>query len=753
MNTLTNSMATALNTSTHSIQAATLDRGAEPLWLTDAGRAVLQTSYTLAGETIAELYGRVARAAGQRATTASGRATTQWLGQEVPWADAFLDAMWRNWLCPASPVLSNMGTERGLPVSCNSVHVGDSVSSIFSKNTEMAMMAKQGAGLGVYLGEIRGRDAVIKNNGKSNGVVPWAKLYETTFMSVSQGSTRRGNAALYLPLEHRDADEFVDIRRVTGDVTRRTPNLHHGITIGDEWMEAMIAGDAEKRKVWESVLRARVETGEPYIMWRDAVNRANPVGYKNAGLQVKTSNLCCLSGDTLVTTKTGPQPISALVGQTVDIWDGQSWVSNSSFEQRGEDVLYRIHLSNGTYVDSNDRHRWFAAESYTDIQNDSYHERTTAQLQAGNWLEAHNLPPSAGFGRRAADGVNWRRIVWIEKLEGVHPVYCPTVPSTGKFALANGLMTGNSEIVLYTDPQHSFVCCLSSLNVARFDEWRHTELPALTVRFLDAVLDEYIEHAERFAEGLEHAVRSARKGRALGIGALGYHSYLQANMVPFDSAEAMRRNRLIFSTIRKGAEAESRAMARELGEPEWCVGQGMRHSHLMAIAPTTSNAMIAGGYSASCEPLPSNLYSQSLAQGTALCRNLVFAAHVRARGLDTPELWDRVRAANGSIQDMPEFSPEEKEVFRTAQEINQHAIVRQAVQRQAWVDQAQSINLFFAGNAPAAYINAVHLEAYRGGLKTLYYLRSTGVLSADKIARVTPQAPGADGGECKACEG
>jgi ribonucleoside-diphosphate reductase alpha chain len=255
--------------------------GEAPDFLNDEGLRTLQGGYLLPGETPRDMYVRVSGAAGSYYTS-----------NPAQWARKFFDAMWKGWLCPASPVLSNMGTDRGLPISCNSISVDDNLNSIFEKCTELAMLTKNGAGVGIYLGRIRGRGIAIKGNGKSEGVVPWSKIYDTTIASCNQGSTRRGAAALYLPVDHPDIEEFLNIRRPVGDINRRCLNINHGVCISDDWMTSMLAGDEKKRDLWKEILRARAETGEPYLFFTDTVNNSNPQCYMDRGLTVETSNIC-----------------------------------------------------------------------------------------------------------------------------------------------------------------------------------------------------------------------------------------------------------------------------------------------------------------------------------------------------------------------------------------------------------------------------------------------------------------------------
>lgn len=554
--------------------------GEVPLWMNDEGFRTLSNGYLQADETPRQMYSRVARAA------------ASYFSDAAMWEAKFFDVMWKNWLCPASPILSNMGTTRGLPISCNTIHVGDSVDSIFNKNHELAMLSKNGAGVGIYLGDVRGRGAKIHGNGSSEGTIPWAKVYDTTTHSVSQGSTRRGASAIYLPIEHSDINEFINIRRPTGDVNRRCLNLNHALCITDAWMTSMLEGDVEKRALWIEVLKARVETGEPYLFFTDNVNKSNPECYTQNGLSVKGSNIC-------------------------------------------------------------------------------------------------------------------------------------------------------TEITLHTDPDHSFVCCLSSLNLVRWEEWKDTDLVQTVVRFLDAVLSEYIVRSEG-VPGLEASRRSAVKGRAIGIGVLGWHTLLQHRMLPFDSFDSMQLNAQVFRTIRANAEEATRELAHELGEPEWCKGFKRRNTHLLAIAPTVSNSSISGGHSAGVEPIAANVYSLKSAKGTFIRRNETLEKLLESKGKSTPEVWKAINEVHGSVQHLDFLTDHEKLVFLTAREINQHAVVKQASQRQRWIDQAQSINLFFAANSDPKYIHEVHVAAWESGMKTLYYLRAEGVIRGDLASRSQT--------ECAACE-
>jgi ribonucleoside-diphosphate reductase alpha chain len=554
--------------------------GEAPCWLTTEGLRTLNGGYMLPDETPKLMWRRVATAA------------ASYYSNSHYWAGKFFDVMWKGWLGVASPILSNLGTSRGLPISCNSVSIADDLSSIFDKVHELAMLTKNGAGVGIYMGNIRGRGVPIKGNGTSEGVVPWAKIYDQTIASCSQGSVRRGSAALYLPIDHLDASEFLNIRRPVGDLNRRCLNINHAVCISDSWMQEMLAGDETKRHLWKEILKARVETGEPYLFFTDTVNEANPACYKQNGLKVETSNIC-------------------------------------------------------------------------------------------------------------------------------------------------------NEIALFTDPNHSFVCCLSSLNLVKYDEWKDTDLVNVAVRFLDAVLSEYVEKSEHIP-GLGPSRKSAIKGRAIGIGVLGWHTLLQDKMIPFDSFDAMQLNAEIFRGMRQKADEETALLAKELGEPEWCSGHGRRNTHCLAVAPTVSNSTISGGHSAGIEPISANIYSQKSAKGTFIRKNPTLEKLLQAKGKDDKDTWQSIVKSDGSVQHLDFLTGLEKEVFLTAREINQHAIIKQAGQRQRWIDQSQSVNLFFSSNSDPKYIHDVHISAWEAKMKGLYYLRTTGVIKGDLASRSKE--------ECAACE-
>jgi ribonucleoside-diphosphate reductase alpha chain len=566
----------------------------------------ISKGYLLAGETPKDAYWRVSTAVARR------------LGKPHL-ASKFFDYIWRGWLNLATPVLSNTGTDRGLPISCFGIDVADSIQDIGSKNLEMMLLAKHGGGVGIGMNMIRPAGSKITGNGTSDGVVPFAKIYDSTILATNQGSVRRGAASVNLNIDHPDFEDWLEIREPKGDVNRQCLNMHQCVVVSDKFMRKLEEGDDDARRKWGKVLQKRKATGEPYIMFKGNVNKQNPDAYKQNGLKVYMTNIC-------------------------------------------------------------------------------------------------------------------------------------------------------SEITLYTDESHSFVCCLSSLNLAKYDEWKDTDLIYTATWFLDGVLEEFIQRAKNM-RGFENSVRSAEKGRALGLGVLGWHTYLQQKGMSFEGLPAQFETRKIFSQIKIESERASRDMANEYGEPLWCVGTGMRNTHLRAIAPTVSNSKLSGNVSAGIEPWAANVFTEQTSKGTFIRKNRELEKTLRKIGINTKETWDKILEDGGSVQDIAELdnwgfvngkllNTQEitqsaidnnevdcvKDVFKTFKEINQLELVKQAGIRQQYVDQSVSLNLAFPSQASPKWINQVHMEAWKQGIKTLYYMRTESVLRGDIAARATDP-------DCLSCDG
>ena len=561
-----------------------------PEWAdADVYKKTITGGYLFNGETPKQAYKRVAKTIAMRL-------------KKPEMADKFFEYIWNGWLCLASPVLSNTGTERGLPISCFGIDVADSIYDIGKKNLEMMLLAKHGGGVGVGINQIRPAGSDITMNGTSDGIVPFCKIYDSSILATNQGAVRRGAASVNLNIEHADWEDWLEIREPKGDVNRQSLNLHQCTIIGDKFMRKLAAGDKVARRKWGKLLQKRKATGEPYIMFKGNVNKQNPSMYKDNALKVFMTNIC-------------------------------------------------------------------------------------------------------------------------------------------------------SEIVLHTDENHSFVCCLSSLNLAKYNEWKNTNLIYDSIWFLDGVLEEFIQKAKN-RRGFENAVRFAEKSRALGLGVLGWHTYLQQNGYPFEGLLAQHETRRIFSQIKIESERASMALAETYGEPLWCVGTGFRNTHLRAIAPTVSNSKLAGNISPGIEPWAANVFTDQSAKGTFIRKNPTLVNELKKKKLNTDKIWNKILADGGSVQDIKELDKVTvgehnvpiKEVYKTFKEINQLELVNQAGIRQQYVDQAVSLNLAFPAQADPKFINKVHLEAWKKGIKTLYYMRTESVLRGDIAAAATSE-------DCLSCDG
>ena len=565
-----------------SVDTSNWEAGKEyPAWMDEVSLATISKGYLLPNETPKKAYRRVASAAAMRL-------------KKPELENKFYKMLWNGWLGLASPVFSNMGTDRGLPISCFGIDTPDSIRGISLTNAELMKLTSQGGGVGISVSRIRPRGAQISGNGKSEGVVPWCKIYDSAIIATNQGSVRRGAASVNLDINHPDIGEYLQIRRPKGDPNRQCLNLHQCVVVDDPFMRKLESRDQDAMSLWAEILKSRMETGEPYVMFKDNVNKSNPVAYMMNNLDVTMTNIC-------------------------------------------------------------------------------------------------------------------------------------------------------TEITLFTDEEHSFICCLSSLNLAKYDEWKDTDTVEMSTWFLDGVMQEFIDKSQG-RDSLKRTHNHAKKGRALGLGVVGWHTFLQQKGMPFNSIASTAYTHNIFSNIKNKAEKASLDLAREYGEPVWCKGTGMRNTHLMAIAPTVSNSVILGGISAGIEPLPANIYTFNGAKGTFIRKNKVLEGILESKKENKNKWWDQMLADGGSAQNLPDnvLTPEEKELFLTFPEINQLELVRQAAIRQRYLDQSQSLNLSFDPSDSPKWINQVHMEAWKLGIKTLYYLRTDSVIKGDLGSR---QA------DCISCDG
>jgi len=564
-----------------------------PSWMTQEAVDTLSRGYLWNAETPKGMYERVANHAAK-------------LLNYPEIAEDIYEVLWRGFLGLATPVASNFGTSRGLPISCYSNHISDSVPSIYSHLKESAALSQHGGGVGTYFGDIRPAGAPISSGGKSTGVVPWMRQFDQCASVVSQGGVRRGSFALYLPIDHPDLPEVLRSKDHSQGDPRDFIDSNIAVTITDEWVESLLAGDRDKQKIFGEVLKSRMVSGSPYIIFIDNANKANPDCYTQRGLSVKLSNLC-------------------------------------------------------------------------------------------------------------------------------------------------------SEIFLHTDENHTFVCVLSSINLSRWEEWKDWKgsktgksVPELAVYLLDAVVEEFCHKAERLTS-MGRAVRFARKSRALGLGTMGLHALYQSKNLPFASPEAQKLNAEVHKFIKEKARKASCEMASTYGEPEWCQGTGLRHTHLMAIAPTKSNSVICGAGSEGIEPIDANYYVAKQAKGTFVRKNKYLVEHLEKINRNTDETWESIMEFRGSVQHLRFLDDHTKEVFKTAREIDQFEIIRQASDRQKYVCQGQSINLYVDPEASPEYLFKLHLSAWKGGLKSLYYLKSSSLLVKKKQPGTQKHARVITKQECPYC--
>ena len=521
-------------------------------WLNKDSRLFLERGYLLEGTTALDRIRYIAEHAERK------------LGIEG-YADKFFHYMARGYFSLSSPIWSNFGLDRGLPISCFGSYIGDSIHEIMETTAEVGMMSKIGGGTSGYFGDIRPRGSSIRNNGKSDGSFNFSKLFDTVIDVISQGTSRKGQFAGYIDIEHGDINEWLDIHTEGNPIQL----MYYGVCVGHEWLESMTAGDPYKRQLWAKLLQRKTETGIPYLFFKDNANAGLPDVYKDKNMTVHASNLC-------------------------------------------------------------------------------------------------------------------------------------------------------TEIMLPSSSDESFVCCLSSMNLLYFDEWKDTDAPEVLTYFLDVVMSEFIEKSNEIPF-LHRANKFARRHRALGLGVLGWHSYLQANNIAFDSFQAMQKNNEIFRTLQEKTLKASKELAQRFGEPEILKGYGRRNTTLMSIAPTKSSSFILGSVSPSVEPFKSNYYVKDLAKIKTIYKNPFLEKLLKEKGLDNEEIWESILHNDGSVQHLTQLTDEEKEIFKTFSEISQLSVIQQAAQRQKYIDQGQSINIMVHPATPAKDLNQLYLTAEELGLKSIYY--------------------------------
>lgn len=543
-------------------------------WLNKESRLFLDRGYIEEGKTAEERIREIAIAAELR------------LGIDG-FAEKFYNYMAKGFFSLATPVWCNYGNSRGLPVSCFGSYISDKMDSILYKNAEVGMMSKFGGGTSAYFGELRHRGAPISVGGTSSGSVHFMELFDKVADTVSQGSSRRGSFAAYLPVDHPDIMEFLRIRSDGHPIQ----NMSFAVTISDEWMKDMINGNKEKRKIWARIIEKRFESGYPYVTFIDNINKSNPKVYNDKNLRVKAQNLC-------------------------------------------------------------------------------------------------------------------------------------------------------NEITLHSDEENSFVCVLSSLNLLHWDEIKNTDAVETLIYFLESVNEEFVQKTSNISF-MKHAHNFAKNHRALGLGVLGWHSYLQSKNIAFESMEAGYENNTIFKTISERCEKATKDLALLFGETDLLKGYGVRNTHTMAIAPTTSSSFILGQISPSIEPLNSNYFVKRLAKGNFTYKNPHLKKLLKQKNKDTSEVWKSILTHGGSVQHLEFLNDHEKNVFKTFSEISQKQVIIQAAQRQKYIDQGQSLNIMIDPTTKAKYVSDLMIFAWEQGIKGLYYQR--GANPSQKLSREILN--------CVSCEG
>ncbi len=621
----------------------------------------------------------------------------------------------------ATPIWTNFGNKRGLPVSCFGSYVQDRMESILTKSAEVGMMSKLGGGTSGYFGDLRPRGTKISVGGESSGAVHFMEIFDKVAEVISQGSARRGSFAAYMPIEHNDIEEFLRIRSEGHSIQ----NMSIGVTVTDEFMKSLVDGDKEKRKIWAKVIQKRFETGYPYIMFVDNSNKNAPKVYKDKKLKINSSNLC-VAPWTSIMTKNGDIVMEENSGKEVEIWNGKNWSKVTIIKTGSNQKLIRIKIIRREYDEYDTENL-----SWKDLDVTEYHK---FYLKNGKEVKASELKD----GDRLLSFYDDRgrtfvcEVIGIEDVEGLHDTYCVNEPFEHK-AIFNGVLTGNcSEIQLYSDEENSFVCVLSSINLLHWDEIKETDAIETMTYFLDSVCEEFIRKTDG-SKYLEAARNFALNQRALGLGALGWHSYLQSKMIAFESMKAKMLNSEIWKTIRERSDIATKKMAEEYGEPPLLKGYGRRNVTTLAVAPTTSSSFILGQVSPSIEPLNSNYFVKNLAKGKFTYKNPYLKEVLKKHEKNNDEVWKSILVKGGSVQHLDFLTDEEKNVFKTFGEISQKEVVIQAAQRQKYIDQAQSLNLMIPPSASPKEVNSLLIEGWELGIKTFYYQRSAN--PAQELAR------------------
>lgn len=870
--------------------------GDVPEFMTTGGWQLFKDKYLHEARGLRDTYLRIAQTLSKHM-----------IGYEDEWEAKFFNLLWKGYLAPSTPVLSNTGTTKGLPVSCSGQYIGDSIDEFYGNRKETAILTKNGFGTSGYLGDIRSRGSKISAGGTASGVLPVFKGFVQDMRDVAQGTSRRGAWAGYLPLDHGDFFEVAE------SLQNEPDDLNIGWVVSDDFITRLNSKDLDAVQRYQKALRVKALTGKGYFFFVDKVNRANPTSYKVHGLDVKASNLC-VAPETLVLTAQGNKEIKDLEGFKVPIWNGEEFSEVDVVKTGSNQKLLKVVTDSGYELECTPYHKFYVQLDY---KGTTVCKRA-GELKTGDMLIKHKLPVTQGDkelskayqnGFYSGDGCSYKgksivylyhdkmklseyfdwdaytyqpkqkriagtikglehkffvplgysvesKLKWFagacdadgtiarnglneslqycsvnkEYLKGmqlllqelgvqskikpahiggprmlpandetgelkeficqptfrllvgsnglqdlmalgcvfhrlvvsnhtpnrnsehfvkilevkdegrISDTYCFTEPkrSMGMF---NGLLTGNcTEIMLHSSTEETFTCVLSSLNLSKYDEWKDTDAIFNSIVFLDCVASEFIALASTIPS-LEKAVRGTANGRPLGLGTLGFHTYLQQKMIAFESFEAHQENHEIFGRLQREGTRATEWLANKYGEPKYCKGLNRRNTHLFAVAPNTSSALLCGGVSQGIEPVVANVYNQPTAAGEIYRVNPVFLSLAKSRvGWDN-DIVKSIINNNGSIQHLEWLSDHEKEVFKTAYEINQEAILRLASARQRYIDQGQSVNLFFDADADESYISKIHQIGFKDeNIKALYYMRTKAGVQAST-------------GDCVACEG
>lgn len=691
------------------------------------------------------------------------RASIAYCYDDYNLAQRIYDYVSKGWFMFSSPILSNAPKygehPKALPISCYLNLVEDTLQDIISHSTETRWLSVKGGGVGGHWSKVR------SHSSKSPGIMPFLHTVDSDMVAYTQASTRKGSYAAYLDVNNSDIMEFINMRTPTGgDINRKNLNLHHGINITDDFMQAVKNDDdfnlicphskevretVSARKLWQKILETRYRTGEPYLHFIDTANRAMPQNLKDKGLRINGSNLCVAPETLILTKEYGYKQIASLENQDVHVWNGMEWSLTTVRQTSENSELIKVTFNDGNYIECTKEHKFYVSNKEVLLSYPSQEKITQVNaidLRTGDKLEKWITP----------EGIEETNTVKsVEITNRFDKTYCFTESRRNR-GMFNGVLLGQCiEIHLPTTSERTAVCCLSSLNIELYDEWKDTNIVEDLITFLDNVLQYFIDHAP---SELSKAKYSASMERSLGLGAMGFHAYLQKKMIPFTHKEAKDVNNEIFKTIKLKANAQSLRLGKERGEAPDMVGTGMRNAFLLAIAPNANSSMISGT-TPSIEPMNANAFTHRSRVGSHLIKSKILEDLLNKYNKNTDEVWKTIILDNGSVRTLDFLSEHEKEVFKTFKEINPMDIILLASDRQKYLCQGQSINLYFPAKCDKKILNEVHYKAWESGCKGLYYLRTEASNKTDKLSQkvernsLKDHNTESDNNECKSCEG